>query len=174
MAEIELISSLQKEVPSLYQSIAKNSSTMLFSALDDASTCLGDKDDFNKAISYIRDLKPIMIETPFKGSSLVMTQDERYFVFGSREGRIGIADLETKQVIIDRDLGQGSIWSITLIDNDKYILSAGASGIIKKFLYSDLSDVDEFIGHSNEINFIQVSADEKFMYTCSDDKSIRE
>ena len=132
------------------------------------------KDDFTKATTYVRELKPVMIDTPFQGSSLVMTQDERYFVFGSREGRIAVADRETKQVILDRDLKQGSIWTLTLIENDKYILSAGASGVIKKFLFKDLSDVDEYRGHTDEINFIQVSADEKFMYTGSDDRSVRE
>lgn len=63
---------------------------------------------------------------------------------------------------------------MTLIENDKFVLSAGASGTIKKLLFSDLTTVDEFFGHTNEINFIQVGRNEKVMYSCSDDTTIRE
>ena len=50
-----------------------------------------------------------MIDTPFKGSSLVMTQDEKQYVFGSREGRLGVVDRDKKQVTLDLELNQGSI-----------------------------------------------------------------
>lgn len=134
----------------------------------------GIKDDLGKVIGYMKSLNPVMIDTPFQGSSLVMTQDENQYVFGSREGRLGVVDRTKKQVTLDVDLNQGSIWTMTLIENDKYVLSAGASGDIKKILFSDLTVVDTFIGHQDEINFIQVSSDETFMYTASDDRTVRE
>lgn len=173
MAESNLKSPLVKGDSSDLTSL-RTSSTQLFKSMVNLDISLGVKDDFNKATGYLRDLRPQMIDTPFKGSSLVMSKDERYYVFGSREGRIGIADRETKQVIVDKDLGQGSIWALALIENDNYILSAGASGTIKKFEYKTLNCVDEFEGHTDEINFIKVRSDEKFMYSGSDDYTIRE
>ena len=174
MAESDLKASFLNEESESPDKLTRHSSTILFKSLNEVGPSLGMKDDFSKATAYLRDLKPVMISTPFKGSSLAVTKDEKFFVFGSREGRIAIADRENKQVILDKNLNQGSIWTLTLIENDKYILSAGASGKITKFLYSDLSEVDEYIGHSNEINFIQVSADEKLMYTGSDDRKVFE
>lgn len=67
------------------------------------------KDDLAKISGYIKDLQPVMIDTPFKGSSLVMTQDEKQYVFGSREGRLGVVDRDKKQVTLDLELNQGSI-----------------------------------------------------------------
>ena len=145
----------------------------VFNSVPDFSQTTGVKDDLTKVSKILRDLAPVMIDTPFQGSSLVMTSDEKRFVFGSREGRLGVVDRDTRQVILDKNLNQGSIWTMTLIENDKYLLSAGASGEIQKLLFSDLSIIDVFEGHSDEINFIQVSCDQKTMYTGSDDRTVR-
>ena len=134
----------------------------------------GMKEDFTKATTYIKELKPVMIDTPFKGASLVMTKDERYFVFGSREGRIGIADRETKQVVLDKNINQGAIYSMTMVGNGSHILAGGASGSILKLNYADLSEDDVFNGHGDEINFVTVSKDEAFMYSASDDRTVRQ
>ena len=134
----------------------------------------GMKEDFNKATNYIKELKPVMIDTPFKGASLVMTKDERYFVFGSREGRIGIADRETKQVVLDKNINQGAIYSMAMVGNGSHILAGGASGSILKLNYGDLSEADVFNGHNDEINFVTVSRDEEFMYSASDDRTVRQ
>ena len=134
----------------------------------------GMKEDFNKATTYIKELKPVMIDTPFKGASLVMSKDEVYFVFGSREGRIGIANRETRQVVLDKNINQGAIYSMAMIDNGSHILAAGASGSILKLNYADLSEADVFNGHEDEINFVTVSRDEEFMYSASDDKTVRQ
>lgn len=173
MADNQLSTPLLPEKTFEMVNMNKTSSIKLFQSVADVPESVGVKDDINKATAYIKDLMPAMIDTPFKGSSLVMTQDEKKYVFGSREGRLGVVDRVTKQVTLDVDLGQGSIWTMTLIENDKYVLSAGASGTIKKILFSNLTVVDEFLGHTDEINFIQVSKDEKFMYTGSDDRTIR-
>ena len=173
MAENQLSSALLDGRAIEMSLLKKTSSEILFNSKLETIKLKGMKEEMNEAASYLKDLFPVMIDTPFKGSSLVMTQDEKKYVFGSREGRLAIVDRDTKQVTVDIDLGQGSIWTITLIENDKYILSAGASGTIKKLLFSDLTVVDEFIGHTDEINFIQVTKDQKIMYTGSDDNTVR-
>jgi WD40 repeat protein len=140
----------------------------------DIEEIYGMKDDFSKLTNSIKELKPVMIDTPFKGASLVMSQDERYFVFGSREGRLGVADRETKQVILDKDLKQKAIYSMAIIQNGRYILAGGAAGSIIKLNYPDLSEADRFEGHTDEINFVTVSKDETFMYSSSDDRTVRQ
>ena len=173
MADNRLSSPLLGEKNVEMKTFERTHSMEYFQTPVDIGASTGFKDDLAKASGYIKDLLPVMIETPFEGSSLVMTQDERKYVFGSRQGKLGVVDRDTKQVTLDIDLGQGSIWTMTLIENDKYILSAGARGGVKKILFSDLSIVDEFVGHTDEINFIQISKDERFMFTGSDDRSVR-
>lgn len=138
------------------------------------SVVYGVKDDFNKATTYIKELRPAMINIPFKGSSLVMTRDEKFFVFGSREGRLGIANRESRQVTLDKDMHQGAIYSMALVSNDQFILAGGASGTIVKLNYHDLKEVQEFKGHGDEINYLCVSKDEHFMYSASDDQTVRQ
>ena len=164
-----LLGGKEVELSNMRKSVSLN----LFNSAPDMSITSGVKDDLTKVSKILRDLAPVMIETPFQGSSLVMTSDEKRYVFGSREGRLGVVDRDSRQVILDKDLKQGSIWTMTLIENDKFLLSAGASGEIQKLLFSDLSLVDVFEGHSDEINFIQVSCDQKLMFTGSDDRTVR-
>ncbi|OMJ90397.1 hypothetical protein SteCoe_7199 [Stentor coeruleus] len=156
------------------QGMRTSTSLEFFSTQADFSQVGAMKEELTHASSYLKELAPVMIDTPFQGSALAMTKDEHHYVFGSREGRLGIVDRNTKQVTLDIDLKQGSIWTMTLIENDKYVLSAGASGTIKKLLFSDLSLVDEFTGHTDEINFINISSDESKMFTCSDDRTVRQ
>ena len=150
----------------------KSVSEDLFNTVPDFYKTTGVKDDLTRVSQALKELAPVMIDTPFKGSSLAMTRDEKRFVFGSREGKLGIVDRDTKQVVLDKEMPLGSIWTIALINNDEYLLSAGASGAVKKLRFSDLSEVAEFVGHNDEINFIQVSSDEKTMYTASDDSRV--
>ncbi|OMJ67215.1 hypothetical protein SteCoe_35680 [Stentor coeruleus] len=174
MAEKQLSLPLLGDQGVELQGMRTSTSLEFFSTQADFSKIGAMKEELTHASSYLKELAPVMIDTPFQGSSLAMTKDERRYVFGSREGRLGIVDRDTKQVTLDIDLKQGSIWTLILIENDKYVLSAGASGTIKKLLFSDLSQIDEFKGHTDEINFINISSDESKMFTCSDDRTIRQ
>ncbi|OMJ70278.1 hypothetical protein SteCoe_31790 [Stentor coeruleus] len=128
---------------------------------------------FNKLEDYIQNFKMTRINTPCQGSAFAITKDERYIVFGSREGRCGVYDYEIQKFIFDIDLKIGSLWTMEFIENDKFILVNGASGAAHKYLFSDFSLVDQFNGHTNQINFIKISSDEKTMYSCSDDRTVR-
>ena len=125
--------------------------------------------EIDELVLYLYEFKPSVIGTPFQGTSFQITLDASKVYFGSREGKIGIAKLETKETIAEVDLKEREIWTLALVDNDTYLFSGGAGGLIKKFLVKDLTQVASFEGHENEVNVIKISNDQQTMYSAGDD-----
>ena len=130
------------------------------------------KDEMQHITAYLSDYKPSQIVTPFKGTSLLMSKDKTKFFFASREGRIAIARIENKEILLDVDLKEGTIWTIAVYANDKYLFSGGQGGPIKKFLLEDMSQIDTLDGHTDEVNVILITSDEKSMYSTGDDHTV--
>ncbi|OMJ74992.1 hypothetical protein SteCoe_25949 [Stentor coeruleus] len=122
--------------------------------------------------SYFSEFKPSQIITPFQGTCLLMSKDKTKFYFGSREGRIAIAKIENKEILHDYDLGEGIIRTIALYQNDKYIFSGGQGGVIRKFLISDMSKFEKFIGHTRDVNSILISSDELSLFSLGDNGDV--
>ena len=133
--------------------------------------------------SYVIELKkarmimgrhcPVEITTPFKGNCLEVTSDGKNFVFGSIEGRIAVVDKDTKEIIHDVLLEGGSIYAIALYQNDAYVIAGGKDGIIKKFDFKTFEEVRTYTGHEKEINGLVISKNEDFIYSASDDCTVR-
>src|SRR5574343_1871606 len=65
------------------------------------------KEEIQQVAQYFSEFKKPKIATPFQGTSLIITKDRTKFYFGSREGRIGAASIESKETILDIDLKEG-------------------------------------------------------------------
>lgn len=131
------------------------------------------KEDFSEIISYFNEYLPNYISTPFRGSCLRMTKDLKNFVFASREGRIAKCDIDKKQLTLDVNLEEGSIWCIDISNDDTYLYSGGQGGNIKKFNLSTFDQEEVLKGHENEVNHVYLSKDNTALYSCSDDKTVR-
>ena len=129
--------------------------------------------DFENLIHYFSEYQPKYICTPFKGTCLQQTKTKEEFIFGSREGRIAKCNIEQKQLTLDKNLEEGSIWTIDISSNNQFLYSGGQSGKIKKLSLSTLEEEDTLEGHSNEVNCVILSKDDKFLYSCSDDQTVR-
>jgi WD40 repeat protein len=129
--------------------------------------------EMNKAISIMRNNHPDEISTPFKGNCLEITKCGKMFVFGSIEGRIGIVDIESKEILQDIDLESGPIYSIALFNHENHLLAAGKDGKIRRFNLKDFTEVRTFEGHEKEVNSVIVSVDDSFIFSASDDSSVR-
>ena len=130
------------------------------------------KEEIQQITAYLSEFKKPMIVTPFKGTSLVITKDHSKFFFGSREGRIGVASIESKETIADVDLKEGTIWTLALSHNDKFLYSGGQGGHIKKFLVESMTEIKVYQGHTDEVNVILISKDETKMYSTGDDGKV--
>ena len=129
--------------------------------------------EMKKAISIMRNNHPDEISTPFKGNCLEITSCGQKLVFGSIEGRIGIVDIESKEILQDIDLECGPIFSIALYDQDRKLLAAGKDGIIRRFDIENFTNLTLFEGHEKEVNSVIVSVDDSFMFSASDDGTVR-
>ena len=127
------------------------------------------KEEIQQVAQYFSEFKKPKIATPFQGTSLIITKDRTKFYFGSREGRIGAASIESKETILDIDLKEGTIWTLALSHNDKFMYSGGQGGKIKKFNVENMTEIGVYEGHTDEVNVILVSKDDKWMYSAGDD-----
>jgi WD40 repeat protein len=126
------------------------------------------REELQHISAYFSEFKPSQIVTPFQGTSLRMSKDKKKFYFGSREGRIAIAQIDSKAILQDIDLKEGIIRSIALCQNDTYLYSGGQGGAIRKFLIEDMSEVQQLVGHRSEVNTILISADEATLFSLGD------
>ncbi|OMJ69060.1 hypothetical protein SteCoe_33313 [Stentor coeruleus] len=129
-------------------------------------------EELQEVIYYLSEFKASKIVTPFKGTSIALSKDKTRFFFGSREGRIGVAKIDTKETILEIDLKEGTIWTIALCDNDRTLFSGGCGGIIRRLSTSDMSEISRLIGHEDEVNVIFISNDEKKLFSASDDGQV--
>lgn len=130
------------------------------------------REEMQQICNYISQFKPSKVVTPFKGTWMLLSKDKSRFYFSNREGRIGIAKVDTKETCLDVDLEEGTIWTIALCNNDSYLFSGGKKGPIKKFSTVDMKQIDTYEGHTNEVNAILISSDERFMFSTGDDGTV--
>ncbi|OMJ67751.1 hypothetical protein SteCoe_35002 [Stentor coeruleus] len=130
------------------------------------------REEMQQICFYISQFKPSKIVTPFQGTWMLMSKDKSRFYFSNREGRIGIAKIDTKETCLDVDLEEGTIWTIALCNNDSYLFSGGKKGPIKKFSTVDMKQIDTYEGHTSEVNAILISSDERTMYSTGDDGTV--
>ena len=135
--------------------------------------CFTYVNELKKAIFFIERLCPKEISTPFKGTCLELSHSGRYFVFGSMEGRIALVDKDSREIVHEFIQQGGSIYSILIYKDDKYVLAAGKDGKIRKFLFNTFELVRVLEGHDKEINALALSIDEKLIFSVSDDGSVR-
>ncbi|OMJ79096.1 hypothetical protein SteCoe_20955 [Stentor coeruleus] len=160
---------LQRDkVPKVQEDIASN-----LDELFSNPGCLSYVAELKKAILHIERLSPKEITTPFKGNCLEISESGKYFIFGSIEGRIAVVDKDNKEIIQDIFLEGGSVYSIAIYKGDKYFVSAGRDGIIRKFDFKTFEPVQSFVGHEKEINKLAISADEEEIFSASDDCTVR-
>lgn len=116
---------------------------------------------------------PTTIGTPFKGTALAISNDQSLYVFPSKEGRVAVCDAKNKRILLDKDVKETSVWTLALFDNNSFILTGGSEGVIRKLKVDDLKEVDKFIGHQGEINYVIISPDQLWAYSASDDQTVR-
>lgn len=124
-------------------------------------------------VNFFKSTASVSIKTPFEGTCLKLTKDEKQILFASRSGRIAIAKPETQEIIADEKISDQSIWCLNFSQDEKYIYAGGQDPNIVKYLRTDLSLVETYKGHTGEINSIIISADDNWMFSASDDGTVR-
>lgn len=131
------------------------------------------KEDFQALCKSIESLAPTFIRTPFKGTCLQITKDHQSFVFGSREGRLGVCDISNKSLTKDINLEEGSIWTIDVTNDDAFVYSGGMGGKIRKWKLPELRQEEYLEGHKGEVHKIILSKNNQFLYSCGEDCKVK-
>ena len=123
------------------------------------------REELQTTISYFTKFKPHEIVIPFQGTSLQVSVDRGKFFFGTREGKLVAAQMDTKEITHEVDLKEGPIRTIALYQNDAYLFSGGQGGVIKRFDMTDMREIGTFRGHTGEVEDLFVSKDESTLYS---------
>lgn len=129
-------------------------------------------------ITHFQNEATVTISSPFQGTCLQISKDEKKVYFGSRkeqnhQARIGVADLTSCEIILDEGVSESSVWTIALSKDENYIYASGQNPKIIKYQISDLVEVDSFSGHIDEVNKVIITEDDKWIFSASDDGTVR-
>ena len=130
-------------------------------------------DSMKKIVNFFQSESTVTIVTPFRGTSLQITRDESKIVIGSEEGRLAIVDPNSQELVKDEEISKSPIWCIALSRDNAFIYTGGKDTVIRKFLLSDLSELDQLEGNKGAVKSIIVSIDDKWMFSASADSTVR-
>ena len=107
-----------------------------------------------------------------KGSSLILSPDESIAIIGSREGLIHKIQInDSVQTQTNPDIG--SIWSL-VFDSKGNFYACGSQKLIKQYNSQTLAEIKVLEGHSDEINSLSISSNDKYLYSGCDDHTVRQ
>lgn len=160
--------------------------TIDYKLIPKAKLDIKESEAMKEVLNFIESISLKTIHTPLKGTCLQITKDESKIVFSSRsethsggygsqsqESRLAVIDLKSEEVVLDQSVIGKDIWTIALSNDDQFLYAAGVQGIIYKFLITDLKRLDEYVGHSGEVNVVKISSDDLWMLSASDDGTLR-
>lgn len=124
------------------------------------------KDDFKALIDHFAEYKPNLISTPFEGTCLKTSNNEKNFIFASADGRIANCDKEKKQLILHHQIDESwHIKSIELTKSSEFLFVGTNSGAIYKFRFDTFEPKDIFERHKKDVIGLYLSENEEKLYS---------
>lgn len=120
----------------------------------------------------IKSFIPVRISTTLKCTCLQSTKDESRIFFGTKEGRIGIVERESEEVMKVEDVSRYAFSCLELDVNDAFVFASGPEGVIRRF-NNELLDMIEMTGHTACVNALVVGKDNKKLFSASSDGTVR-
>lgn len=146
----------------------KNNPTMLEIIQNKHSSDI--REDLQESINYIAGKMPKEMRIPFRAGSLKVFKDGHKFLVGSnKDKRMVLCDDD--KIIKDLNPG-GAVTAIELGDNDEYAYIA-CDLLIKQISLKTFETVKTYKGHYDKITALVRSPDDKMLYSCSHDYSVR-
>jgi WD40 repeat protein len=127
------------------------------------------KNDFSTLSSTIQELSPSFIQTPFKGAGFVLVQRKpldlssgrqlsiselpksqssealiNIFVIISKDGKLGIFDVDKKELIREKNLEIGEINAFCVSNDGKCFFTTGRDRVIRKWFLDTLQEENDF------------------------------
>lgn len=126
--------------------------------------------DLQSAFKYFASHLPVIVDTNFRANCFQLMNKPESFLFGSSAGKIAI--IEKKEIQKEIDI-KVSIKSIILYDNDTFCFAGLANHKIIKIYLGTFELIESYEGHEGAITKLIMAKDEKFIYSSSQDGTIR-
>lgn len=114
-----------------------------------------------------------LLPISYQGTSLCISKLSKFLVFGSREGHVVVMDKNTSQVLLDIALSNSSLWNVHISPDESTIIAGGATGTLYRVQFPSGVVLNHFTGHTSEINHCVFTKDGSYIYTGSDDGTVR-
>ena len=111
--------------------------------------------------------------TPHQGTSMRISRDKSYIVFGTRAGNVVSYNQLTKRIERVATVSARSIWNLYLSSDSSFILAGGVDSEIKYLTFPEMELLEPLTGHTQEINHIIICNSNTACYSASDDWSVR-
>ena len=139
----------------------------------DLTTITTLKDTMKIVSKFITTYNPQVVNTPFQGTDLKITQDGKYLVFGSTDGRIARFNRTTQALDLDAYGDDEAIWTIAFSPDDTYFYIAGEGNNIKKFKLENFEPAGILSDHKSPVLMILVLPNNSGLISASKDKTVR-
>lgn len=135
------------------------------------------KEVMKEVMNYFRANLSITIKTPLNNSCFVVSKDNSdiYFISNpqNNSSRFCKINLASEEVVVDEDLYEKYLYTLAISKDEKYIYAAGDNINILKFDINTLELITELFGHSNYINKILNDNSGDYLFSASDDHSVK-
>lgn len=114
-----------------------------------------------------------LIKIPYQGTSMRISNNKKYIVFGTRSGFVVSFNKATQKIEKSVQVSESSLWNLYISNSDSFVLAGGVDSEIKYLSFPDLIVKAPLLGHTREINHVFISRSELVAYSASDDGTVR-
>ena len=130
------------------------------------------KEEMYDITDYITEFKHTCILTSWKGTSLILSKDQKIFYIANQEGLILAVSAENNESLVQKDLNSGKIWTLALTKDERFAFAAGQNCKINRYMFANEKLIDCLQGHTDEVNVLKISSDDKILYSAGDDSRV--
>lgn len=116
---------------------------------------------------------PIEIPLLFQATWQKTIEGQNIVYLSSNDGRIGILNLNTKDINFDSNIQQDPILTFDITKDLKFIYTGGQNGVIRKCNGQELIQIAKLEGHKDKVNKVILSHDGAFLYSASADCAVK-
>ncbi|CAG9332811.1 unnamed protein product [Blepharisma stoltei] len=127
-----------------------------------------------EATDFIFKSAETTVSTPFEINCVAFSEDNQTIFFGSSNGNLTRFDKKDGKICDDVPLGRYPIFGICLDEANSKVFVCGASNNISVHKLPRLEPLHEFRGHNDQVNQMSLSSNKEFLYSASEDFTVRQ
>jgi WD40 repeat protein len=123
--------------------------------------------------NYVKENTTMMYEIGLKINGFAVTQNNVDLIYCTTCGKIGIFDTVKRIIKEDAVLSDKSLFAVMLTTDEKFIIATGICKVLRVYTYPELNHYKDIEGHEGNVIRLARSPDQKWLYSCSEDSTVR-